>query len=89
MEAKKQNEIINRELVIENNVLMENLQKANEKVKNIQDDNQKLKNENQELKNRVKELEDRERQLQEELDKIIYSRSYKLIQKVKKIIQRG
>lgn len=68
MEVEKELEIINRELEIENNTLVQNIEKRKEQIKILQDENKKLR---------------------EELDKIIYSRSYKMMQKIKGIIKRG
>lgn len=74
MDEKSKNDIMTKELVIENRVLIENMQKRN---KYIED----LKNENQNLNEKNKAL-------QESLDLIMNSRSYKLIRKIKKIIKR-
>ncbi len=68
MELNKKNEIINKELIIENNILIENLQKKREEVQNLKKENEYLRR---------------------KLDQIIYSRSYKAVQKIKKIIKRG
>lgn len=74
MNENSKNDIINRELTIENSILMENIQKKDRYIENLQEEKQNL--------------EKRNRDLQKKLDSIIYSRSYKVIQKVKKIIKR-
>lgn len=67
MELNNKMDIINRELTIENNVLIENMQKKDRYIESLEKQN---------------------RTLQENLDSIIYSRSYKAVQKIKKIIKR-
>lgn len=64
-----------------------------EKLKII---NQELTIENNFLKEKLKEqntyiktLEEEKQNLREELDSIIYSRSYKIMQKVKKVVKRS
>lgn len=74
MNENGKNDIINRELAIENSVLLENMQKKNIYIENLEEEKQRLKKENKVLR--------------ENLDSIMYSRSYKIIQKVKKIVKR-
>ena len=74
MENIKKLEILNNELELENKVLKENLQKEKEKVK----DKEKI----------IEELTISKQKIQGELDKILYSRSYKLTQKIIKILKR-
>lgn len=64
-----------------------------EKLKII---NQELTIENNILKEKVKEkntcieaLQEEKQKLREELDSILYSRSYKIMQKVKKVVKRS
>ena len=74
-------DILLRTLEKEKELLKENLAKIKnkesgdkKKVENIQNENNALKQTNKELR--------------EQLDSILYSRSYKFLQKVKKIIKR-
>lgn len=67
MELNNKMDIVNRELTIENNVLIENMQKKDRYIESLEKQN---------------------RTLQENLDSIIYSRSYKAVQKIKKLIKR-
>lgn len=43
---------------------------------------------NEESKKRIQFLENENKELRESLDKIIYSRSYKIMNKIKKVIKR-
>lgn len=74
MDINNKKDIIYRELIIENNILMDNMEK--------------IKSENTKYKECNKRLTEDNKKLQEELDKITYSRSYKLIKMLKKIIRR-
>ena len=74
-------DVLLRTLEKEKELLKENLAKIKnkesgdkKKVENIQNENNALKQTNKELR--------------EQLDSILYSRSYKILQKVKKIIKR-
>ena len=74
-------DILLRTLEKEKKLLKENLAKIKnkesgdkKKVENIQNENNALKQTNKELR--------------EQLDSILYSRSYKILQKVKRIIKR-
>ncbi len=74
-------DILLRTLEKEKELLKENLAKIKnkesgdkKKVENIQNENNALKQTNKELR--------------EQLDSILYSRSYKILQKVKRIIKR-
>lgn len=67
MELNNKMDIINRELTIENNVLIENMQRKDRYIESLEKQN---------------------RTLQENLDSIIYSRSYKAVQKIKRLIKR-
>lgn len=75
MEENKKNEILKKTYEIEKSVLMENLKKRDIDIEN-------LKNEN----NRLIDIN---KNLQSELDKIIYSRSYKIVKKLTKLVKRG
>lgn len=68
------NEILMRTLEKENNLLKENIKEYNNKTKKYLEENKKLIEEN--------------KQLREQLDSILYSRSYKFAQKIKKIIRK-
>ena len=74
MDINNKKDIIYRELIIENNILMDNMEK--------------IKSENTKYKECNKRLTEDNKKLQEELDKITYSRIYKLIKMLKKIIRR-
>lgn len=50
---------------------------------------QNYKQEKDENKKKIDRLEQERNELQSKLDSIIYSRSYKLIQKIKNILKRG
>lgn len=86
MEISEKYKILNKELNIENKILMENMQnkmnKTNEEMSKLKHENLVLKDENEFLK---KEYE----KLRIDMDKIIYSRSYKILNKLKGIIKRG
>ena len=70
---------MNRELEIENNILKQKLKQ--EKEDSIKEINEV------ELERKRLELERNE--LQDKIDSIIYSRSYKLVQKITNILKRG
>ena len=74
MENIKKLEILNTELELENKILKENLQKEKNKVK----EKEKI----------IEEITKSKEKIQVELDKILYSRSYKLTQKIIKILKR-
>lgn len=74
MNENNKGDIINKELTIENGVLMENIQKKDKYIESLEKEKEKLKEDN--------------KRLQENLDSIIYSRSYKFIKKINKIIKR-
>ncbi len=78
MEEKRKLEILNRELEIENNILKQKLKQ--EKEDSIKEINEV------ELERKRLELERNE--LQDKIDSIIYSRSYKLVQKITNILKR-
>ena len=78
MEEKKKIEKLNRELKIENNILKQKLKQ--EKEDSIKEINEV------ELERKRLELERNE--LQDKIDSIIYSRSYKLVQKITNILKR-
>lgn len=79
MEEKRKLEILNRELEIENNILKQKLRQ--EKEDSIKEIN--------ELELERKGLELERNELQDKIDSIIYSRSYKLVQKITNILKRG
>ncbi len=79
MEEKRKFEILNRELEIENNILKQKLkQEKEDSIKKIN-----------ELELERKRLELERNELQDKIDSIIYSRSYKLVQKITNILKRG
>lgn len=75
MELNEKNILINKELIIENDILMENLEQKKKEVQELKEKNQQLENINHDLR--------------EQLDAITYSRSYKLTQALKKIVKRS
>lgn len=81
MELIEISNILNKELKIENEVLMQNMEKKKSTIKELEQENINLKNEN----NRVKQEYEK---IQEEYNKIIYSRSYKITQKIVKLIKK-
>lgn len=90
MEGQKQLELLNKELNLENEILREKLKEYRTKAKQnqkIMDDviNNIVSQHKEELDKIVTERN----RIQEELDSILYSRSYKIIQKIKKIVKRG
>lgn len=81
MELNEITNILNKELKIENEVLMQNMEKKNTKISELEQENINLKNEN----NRIKQEYEK---IQQEYNKIVYSRSYKLTQKLVKLIKK-
>lgn len=91
MDIEFKYKILNKELEIENKILMDNLQEKvycnnvlkaeNKEVDSIKLENIKLKDDNEFLR---KEYE----KLKIEMDKITYSRSYKIVSKIGKILKR-
>ena len=81
MELNEIINILNKELKIENEVLMQNMEKKNTKISELEQENINLKNEN----NRIKQEYEK---IQQEYNKIVYSRSYKLTQKLVKLIKK-
>lgn len=81
MELIEITNILNKELKIENEVLMQNMEKKNSIIKELEQENINLKNENSRLKQKYENI-------QKEYNKIIYSRSYKLTQKIVKLIKK-
>lgn len=74
MENLDKYRIINEELNMENEILRNNLKV----IKEGEDSN----------RNKIEYLSKENKELREHLDEILYSRSYKFIQKLKKIIRR-
>lgn len=68
---------------------MEKIRKLEILNRELELENNLLKEKQKENQKKIEELESQKRTLQEELDKIYYSRSYKIIQKIKKILKRG
>lgn len=68
---------------------MEKIRKLEILNRELELENNLLKEKQKENQKKIEELESQKRTLQEELDKIVYSRSYKIIQKIKKILKRG
>lgn len=89
METIKKYEILNNELTIENEILMNNLQKIKSDCEQTKKLNIELEYKNIELKNSNEFLKKEYEELRNEMDKIKYSRSYKFINKIKKIVKRG
>ena len=81
MELIEITNILNKELKIENEVLMQNMEKKNSIIKELEQENIKLKNENNRLKQEYEKI-------QKEYNKIIYSKSYKIMQKIVKFIKK-
>lgn len=81
MERIKELDLINQELELENKILKDKLLEKDEIIQSIQKENEKQQE-------KIKEVLDINKGLREELDTIIYSRSYKIIQKFKKIVKR-
>lgn len=81
MDLSEITKILNKELKIENEVLMQNVEKKNTIIKELKHENTNLKNENNRLKQEYEKI-------QENYNKIIYSRSYKLTQKIVKLIKK-
>lgn len=82
MELNKINEILKKELEIENNFLINNIEKQKKQIFELKNSNEKLKQENIYIKNEYENLK-------KEYDAIIYSRSFKIIKRIKSIIKRG
>ena len=78
MEKLEVIQILKDELQLENEILMHNLEKKNQRIEELQEVEQTLENEKKEYDRLLKEY-----------NKIIYSRSYKMIQKLKGIIKKG
>lgn len=81
MELNEVAKILNKELKIENEVVMQNMEKKNTKISELEKENINLKNENSRLKQEYEKI-------QEKYNKIIYSRSYKITQKIVKLIKK-
>ena len=84
MEVSEKYKLINKELEIENKVLMENLQKQLKDYEELKKQLNKLEVLEQENAFIKKENE----KLQIEMDRIKYSRTYKIASKISKIIKR-
>ena len=84
MEVSEKYKLINKELEIENKVLMENLQKQLKDYEDLKKQLNKVKVLEQENAFIKKENE----KLQIEMDRIKYSRTYKIASKISKIIKR-
>ena len=81
MELSEITNILNKELQAENEVLISNMDKKNVAIRELELENENLKIENDKIKNEYSKLKD-------EYNKIIYSRSYKLTQKIVKFIKK-
>jgi predicted nucleotide-binding protein (sugar kinase/HSP70/actin superfamily) len=75
------NEILLKTLQKENDLIVENYNKLEEKYNQEKQTNEQL------LEEKNKILEERNK-IKEQLDSILYSRSYKTIEKIKKILGR-
>ena len=78
-----EDQIIKRELEIENTVLIQNINQFKKKIQEKENYIKELELENKELKIVQENFYD----LQEKYNKIIYSRSYKIAKKIMKIIK--
>lgn len=78
-----EDQIIKRELEIENTVLIQNINQFKKKIQEKENYIKELELENKELKIVQENFYD----LQEKYNKIIYSRSYKITKKIMKIIK--
>lgn len=81
MELTKKLEFINQELELENSILKEKLVERDNTIN-------RLKKEKEDQIHRNEEVIDINKKLQSELDSILYSRSYKFMQSIKKIVGR-
>ncbi len=81
MVESKKNEILKRTLEIERSILIENMKKKQENIET-------LGKEKDMLEGKIDNLKKENIKLRSELDKIIYSRSYKITQKVTKLLKR-
>ena len=75
MELVNKITLLKEELELENEVLKKNIKIKEEKNKELEKQNDFIVQENKELRDK--------------LDQILYSRSYKFLQKCKKLIKRG
>ena len=78
--------LLKDELEIENQILKEKLKKSKKTMAQQENEIKELVNQ----KNlTIKNLESQKNEIQEKLDKILYSRSYKVIRKLNGILKRG
>lgn len=82
------NEILLKTLQKENDLIIENTNKLKNKCNDLQNELNKVKAENDYQKLVNSNLKEERDRLQQQLDSILYSRSYKIIQKIKKIVGR-
>ena len=75
MELVNKITLLKEELELENEVLKRNIERKNEENKELEKQNDFIMQENKELRDK--------------LEQILYSRSYKFLQKCKKLIKRG
>ena len=73
--------VLNKELEIENNILMEKIKEKTNLNEEYKKENRQLKEENEYLKNEYEKLSS-------EMERIIYSRSYKIASTISKKLKR-
>lgn len=85
MDELKKVTFLNEELESENQILKNSLEKYRNTINNLKKENE----ENVLLANqRFNDLNEEKKIIQDQLNSILYSRSYKIIQKIKRIIKR-
>ena len=82
-----EDQILKRELEIENNLLIQNISQFKYQVQEKEKEIEELKKENSILKNENIITKESYKNLQDEYNKIIYSRSYKITRKIINIIK--
>lgn len=90
MEDLKKLELLNNELELENAALKEKIKQYKDIIdKNKNDAENAIKDIEKKYKEENNNLIIQKNSLQEKLDSILYSRSYRLIQKIKNFVKRG
>lgn len=90
MEDLKKLELLNNELELENAALKEKIKQYKDIIdKNKNDAENAIKDIEKKYKEENNNLIIQKDSLQEKLDSILYSRSYRLIQKIKNFVKRG
>lgn len=83
-----ENEILKRELEIENNVLIQNIKNLKAQTQEKEKKINELEKNNKTLISNYNKLQNDYNFFKDEYNKIIYSRSYKFIMKIKSLIKR-